>query len=135
MTNWSNPTSGFGWRRLDSIKIELRDYSSHLNEPCYIWSLWRVDIHDMFVVKLGPVVLALCSFFDIFVYPSRESLCLKLLPQFSSHLNETCYAWSLFSVDVHDDVCGPPRSSRDMPPFFHFLGGIFDTHIESSTLI
>ena len=30
-----------------------------------------------------------------------QLLCLKLLPQFSSHLNEACYTWSLCRVDVH----------------------------------
>ena len=31
----------------------------------------------------------------------RECLCLKLLPQFLSHSNETCCAWYLWRVDVH----------------------------------
>ena len=30
-----------------------------------------------------------------------EILCLKLLQQFSGHLNETCYTWSLWWIDVH----------------------------------
>jgi len=33
-----------------------------------------------------------------------EMLCLKLHPQFSSYLNETCSTWSLWCVDVHDII-------------------------------
>ena len=33
-----------------------------------------------------------------------ETLCLKLLPQFSSNLNETCYIWPLCCVDVHEII-------------------------------
>ena len=32
----------------------------------------------------------------------QESLCLKLLQQFSSRVDETCYTWSLCNVDLHD---------------------------------
>ena len=31
-----------------------------------------------------------------------EIMCLKLLKQFSSNPNETCYTWSLWCGDVHD---------------------------------
>ena len=37
-----------------------------------------------------------------------EMLCLKLLPQFSSHLHETCYTQSLWCVDVHNIICVRP---------------------------
>ena len=33
-----------------------------------------------------------------------KMLCLKLLPQFSSHLNETCYTWFIWSIDVYDEI-------------------------------
>jgi len=38
-----------------------------------------------------PTILQLRHFFKIPVYTYKENLCLKLLTQFSNHLNETCY--------------------------------------------
>ena len=37
-------------------------------------------------------------------------LCLKLLLQFSSYLNETCYTWFLWFEDVHDIIFVRPLS-------------------------
>jgi len=38
-----------------------------------------------------PRVPEVCPFFKDLKYPYRECMCLKFLPQFSSHSNETCY--------------------------------------------
>ena len=49
----------------------------------------------------------------------RESLWLKLLPQFSSHPNETCYIKSLWRVDVHHIlVWGLTYGFQSYAPFF-----------------
>ena len=39
------------------------------------------------------------------LYPYRESLCLKLLPQFSSHVNETCCTCILWRVYERHMFC------------------------------
>ena len=44
-----------------------------------------------------------------------EMLHLKLLPKVSSHLNETCYTWSVWGVDVHYITL--PMGSRVSPVF------------------
>jgi len=47
-------------------------------------------------------------------------MCLELFPQFQSHLNKTCYTWSLMPVDVHDLVCceARPETLIDVYPYF-----------------
>ena len=40
-----------------------------------------------------------------------EMLCLKLLPQFKSHLNQTSNTWSLCYVDVHDILSVRPNQN------------------------
>ena len=61
---------------------------SHLNKTCYlesyICSLCRVDMHGVSFVRPAPEVW---PFFEIVIHSYLESLCLKILPQFSSDLN------------------------------------------------
>ena len=59
--------------------------SRHLHENCYTWYLWRLNVHDICFVRFGTGVPELYPFLKL-VYPYRESLCLKLLQQFSCHL-------------------------------------------------
>ena len=52
-------------------------------ETYYVWSLWRVDVHYLCVVR--PGFLELCPFFNIIIlHPYREKLGLKLFSKFSS---------------------------------------------------
>ena len=58
----------------------LPQFSSNPNETCYIKSLWRCSSYtflrpDIWVPKL-------CPFLKFQHFHNRESLCLKLLPQF-----------------------------------------------------
>ena len=47
-----------------------------------------------------------------------EILCFELLPQFSSDLNETCYTWSLWGINVYYiDCVRPMQGSRVMSLF------------------
>ena len=48
-----------------------------------------------------------------------KRLCLKLLPQFESHLNETYISWSLPRVDVDAIfLWGPSKRLLELCPFF-----------------
>jgi len=38
-------------------------------------------------------------------WSAGKMLCLKPLHQFLSHLNEMCFTWSLWGVDVYDIIC------------------------------
>ena len=69
----------------DSLCLKLLpQFSSYLNETCYTWSQWRVNVHDTFFVRPDTGVPELCSILEILLYSYSESLCLKPLPQFSS---------------------------------------------------
>ena len=51
-----------------------------------------------------------------------EMLCFKLLPQFSSHLNETCIIGFLWRVDVHDVIfVSSSQRALELCPFFLIL--------------
>ena len=52
-----------------------------------------------------------------------EMLYLKLLPQFLSHLKETCYTWSLCRVELHGIhfLWGPAERLQSYAPFLKFF--------------
>ena len=90
-------------------------------KSCYIWSLWYVDVHDIFC-ETRPRGLRVMPFFKIPKYPYWVSLCLKLLPQFSSHLTKTCCTLFLWYIDVNDIFVWRAGSRvAELCPFFKFL--------------
>ena len=64
----------------------LPQFSSHLTKTCCTLFLWYVDVNDIFLWRAGSRVAEICPFFKFLSNPYWDSLCLKLLPQFSSHL-------------------------------------------------
>jgi len=61
------------------------------------------------------------TFLKLLQIHNRERLCLKPLPQFSSHPNETCYIISLQRVDVHHIlVWGLTQRFQSYAPFLKF---------------
>ena len=72
--------------------VKLSMHTSHEEEMSMTFFLWgQLQGFN----KYAPFLKILIT------YPYIECFCLKLLPQFSSHSNETCCAWSLWTVDVH----------------------------------
>ena len=62
------------------------------------------------------------TFLKLLQIHNRERLCLKPLPQFSSHPNETCYIKSIWRVDVHHVlVWGLTQRFQGYVPFFKTL--------------
>jgi len=55
-------------------------------------------VHDICFVRFGTETPELCPFLKL-LYPYRESLCLKLLQQFSSHLYFIFFMVFLISFD------------------------------------
>ena len=62
-----------------------------------------------------------------------ELLCLKLLPQFSSYLNETCYTWSLWREDVQGIYCmwGSAKGFQVHAPILKLLYKMYIQYRES----
>ena len=82
------------WRSVCWWKLFLNllpQYSCYLNEACWTWSLYRVDVCD---ILLGPRqwVLEFCPLFKILT----EIVFLKLLFHFSSYLIECLKACLIF---------------------------------------
>ena len=57
----------------------------------------------------------------------------KLLPQFSRHLNKTCYTWPLSRIDLHainSEV--RPKGSRVMPLFWNSYISIYSISFDKA---
>ena len=89
---------------------------------CHTWTLWSVDMQDLICVRPDQRVLESWTFVKFLQIHKRERLCLKPLPQFSSHPNETCYIKSIWRVDVHHVlVWGLTQRFQGYVPFFKTL--------------
>ena len=79
-------------------------------------------MHDIFCLRPDQRVSESWTFLKLLQIHNRERLCLKPLPQFSSHPNETCYIKSIWRVDVHHVlVWGLTQRFQGYVPFFKTL--------------
>ena len=78
-------------------------------------------MHDIICVRSDQRVLESWTFLKFLHIDNREGLCLKPLPPFSSHLNETCYNKFLCRADVHHILVWglTYRVSKVMPLFWN----------------
>ena len=87
----------------------------------HTWTLWSVDVHEIICVRSDERISESWTFLKLLQIHNRERLCLKPLPQFSSHPNETCYIKSLRRVDVHHIlVWGLTQRFQSYAPFLKF---------------
>ena len=121
---WSQQTVG---RFVGEHLCLIAQFSSHLNEHGYAWSIWSVANHDIYpFVRSDQSVLEVCPFFGNLIYPHIEIVCLKLLPR---HLTEAFCIWSLWNEDVHDIIFWGP--GRGVMFLFDFSYIYTDTNLYS----
>ena len=90
---------------------------------CHTWTLWSVDVHNITCVRPDQRVSQSWTLFKFLQIHNRERLCLKPLPQFSSHPDETCYMYLIHmkSQCLLHTVCEAWHRGTKVCPFFKTL--------------
>ena len=98
----------------------LPQFSIDLLKMCHTWTLWSVDVvQNIICVSPNQRFQSYAPFWNSYIsIINREKLCLKPLPPFSSHPNETCYMRSLWKVDVHHILFEAWHMASKVTPLF-----------------